>query len=259
MTESRSLNLDGIYNFRDYGGYSVAGGARVKPGVLWRSGEHGGASEADLAAVDALELATVVDLRGGIEQEANPCRRGPGFKAQVWRQDGETAGLAPHIEAAGGGNDADTARRAMLGLYEGLPFRENLRPMLTCYFRALARDARPSLVHCVAGKDRTGFAVAILQRLLGVHPDDVMADYLATNTASKLEERIASGAFRHLPRYAGRDEASIRALWGVDAAYLDRSFQAIEARFDSVSDYVDQVLQIGPELQDQLKTNYLIS
>ena len=190
---SRVLVLDGVYNFRDYGGYAVAGGGRIASGKLWRSGQHAEASAADLAAIDAIGLTSVIDLRGNSEREANPCPRGPAFGAQVWHTDGETAGLGLHVEASGGALNANSARRAMIGLYTQLPWRENLRPILACYFTVLLREASPSLVHCVAGKDRTGFAVAVLHRLLGVHQDDVMADYLLTNTAGRVEERTRHG------------------------------------------------------------------
>ena len=83
VTDNRVLPLEGVHNFRDYGGYAVAGGGRVKRGVLWRSGEHGGASETDLTAIGALELATVFDLRGNGERANNPCRRPVGFAAEV--------------------------------------------------------------------------------------------------------------------------------------------------------------------------------
>src|SRR3546814_13205778 len=74
---------------------------------------------------------------------------------------------------------------------------------------ALAEYDAPSLVHCVAGKDRTGFAVAIVHRLLGVHDDDLMHDYLLTNTAGRIEERIAQGAAHIRARYGAeiKDEA----------------------------------------------------
>lgn len=257
MTMDRVLPLEGIRNFRDYGGYAAAAGARVKRGLLWRSGHHTTASEADLEQVDALELASVIDLRGGLERAANPCRRGARFAAQIWSQDGETAGLAPHVEAAGGVLNASTARTAMIGLYGALPWRENLRPMLACYFRVLAREPGPSLVHCVAGKDRTGFAVAVLQRLLGVHPDDVMADYILTNEASRLEERLASGELAAGELAKGHDAVTLRALWGVEEAYLDASFKALFARHPSIEHYLEEILEIGPDLQQALKANYL--
>ncbi len=253
----RVLALESVHNFRDYGGYAVSGGGRIKAGLLWRSAQHAEASDSDLAVIDGLALANVVDLRGGMERTANPCRRGPAFAAQVWSQEGETAGLGPHVEAAGGTLDAASARQAMLGLYTHIPYRANLLPMLACYFRALARDPRPSLVHCVAGKDRTGFAVAVLHRMLGVHRDDVMADYLLTNSASRLEERIASGALYDSQVFKGRDLATIRVLWGVEEAYLAAAFAAIAERFGCVDDYLEEVLGIGPDERAALRETYL--
>ncbi|MBA4081322.1 MAG: protein-tyrosine-phosphatase, partial [Erythrobacter sp.] len=65
----------GIHNLRDYGGYAVAGGGRVREGVLLRSGQHMEASDADLALLDMLDIRTVIDLRGTSEREGFPCRR----------------------------------------------------------------------------------------------------------------------------------------------------------------------------------------
>lgn len=251
--QNRVLNLDGVHNFRDYGGYGVSGGRRVRTGVLWRSAQHGDASEADLERIDGLGIATVIDLRGPSEREAKPCRRPAGFVAQVLAHPEETAGLALHTEAADGVMTAAEARAAMIRLYEGIAFRENLIPMLKCHLQALARDSGPSLVHCVAGKDRTGFAVALVQSLLGVHRDDVLADYLLTNPASRLDERIAAGAFRDLPRYASFDADVVRALWGVEAAYLETALAAVEARHGTMASYAEAVLDIDAAFTDRLR------
>lgn len=257
MANSRVLPLDGVHNFRDYGDYQVAGGRRVKAGLLWRSAQHGEASGADLEAIHRLGIAHVIDLRGPSEREAKPCLRHPDFSANVWTYPEETAGLALHTEAANGVVSADEARAAMLRLYEGIAFRPNLIPMLRLYFELLARGDGASLVHCVAGKDRTGFAVALLQRILGVDPEAVIADYMLTNTASKLEERIASEAFRDLPRYAAFDAATIRTLWGVEADYLQAAFDAIAARYPTLDGYLAQVLELDQAKLDTLRSIYL--
>lgn len=257
MTDNRVLILDGVNNFRDYGGYAVAGGGRVKNGLLWRSAQHGDGTAADLKAIADLGITTVVDLRGPSEREAKPCQRAEGFNPQVFAYPEETAGLALHTEAADGVVTAAEARAAMIRLYEGIAFRENLVPMLKCHFNVLDRAEGPSLVHCVAGKDRTGFAVALVQLVLGVHEDDVMADYLLTNQAAKLEQRIASGAFRDNPRFAAHDPQTVRYLWGVEADYLTTAFAAVEARHGSVESYLEAVLGIDEPARDRLRAAYL--
>jgi protein-tyrosine phosphatase len=257
MDQTRVVPLDGVNNFRDYGGYAVAGGGRIKSGLLWRSAQHGDGTPADLKLIAGLGITTVVDLRGPSEREAKPCQRAAGFNPQVFAHPEETAGLALHTEAANGVVTAAEARAAMLRLYEGIAFRENLVPMLKCYFMVLGRAEGPSLVHCVAGKDRTGFAVAALHRALGVHADDVMADFLLTNTASKLDERIASGAFRDMPRYAAHEPATLRALWGVEADYLTTAFAALEAQHSTFDRYLEAVLGIDAAQLDRLRGAYL--
>jgi protein-tyrosine phosphatase len=257
MTDPRVIPLDGIHNFRDYGGYAVTGGGRVKSELLWRSAQHGDATGADLEAIHGLGISHVIDLRGPSERDAKPCLRHPDFAANVWTYPEETAGLALHTDAASGVMTADDARAAMLRLYEGIAFRGNLIPMLKLYLELLRRDEGPSLVHCVAGKDRTGFAVAVLQRILGVHDDDIMADYMLTNSASNLDERIAAGAFKDMPRYAAFDADSVRALWGVEAAYLQAALDAIDAQHSSFDAYLSDVLAIDASAQDDLRRIYL--
>lgn len=254
---NRVLPLEGINNFRDYGNYASSLGGRVKAGLLWRSAQHGDASAADLAKVDELALATVIDLRGPSEREDKPCRRPKGFSAQVFTYPEETAGLALHTEAADGVLTAAEARGAMLRLYQGIAYRPNLVPMLRLYLQVLQRGEGPNLVHCVAGKDRTGFAAALFQHLLGVHADDVMQDYLLTNQANKLDERIAAGSFREMPPYAALGEAAVRALWGVEEAYLAAALTAIAASHGTIDAYLEQVLGVDAEMRDQLRRLYL--
>lgn len=257
MTENRVLPLEGVHNFRDYGGYETADGGRVKSGVLWRSGEHGGASDADLARIAQLGLTTVIDLRGNSERANNPCRRADGFAAEIVYHDGETAGLALHVEAAEGVLTQADARRAMQRLYEGLPYRENLLPVLRRYFAVLATRDGPSVLHCLAGKDRTGFAVAMLHHVLGVSRDDIMADYLLTNVAGNIDRRIAAGAEAIRARRGNIDDPTIRTLMGVEPGYLEASFAAIEQRYPSIDAYLGDVLEVDEALRERLRARFV--
>mgnify|MGYP000107809188 FL=1 len=257
MTKARVVPLEGVHNFRDFGGYETASGARVRQRVLWRSAQHGDASEADLAAIHQLGIAHIIDLRGPSERYAKPCRRHADFAANVWTYPEETAGLALHTEAADGVLTAAEASAAMMRLYEGIAFRENLTPMLRLYFELLLRAEGPSLVHCVAGKDRTGWAVAMAQQALGVPRDAIIADYMLTNSASRLEERIAAEAFRDLPRYAAMDADTVRALWGVQEDYIVTALDAAEARYGSLDSYLEAVLEIDGAKRQALRGHYL--
>ena len=253
MVAERVLPLSGIHNFRDYGGYDVDGGGKLRGGVLWRSAHHVDASDDDLAAVDALGIETVVDLRGDDEREVHRCRRSDNFSARVLFAGGITAGLAPHLQAAVGAIDVETARARMIDTYAGMPYRPALVASLRLYLSALAEYDAPSLVHCVAGKDRTGFAVALVHRLLGVHEDDLMQDYLLTNSAGKIEERIKQGASHIRAHYgADMDEDAIRALMSVNPAFLDAALTTVRRDHGDVATYAEAVLNLTPEMREAM-------
>jgi protein tyrosine/serine phosphatase len=129
--------------------------------------------------------------------------------------------------------------------------------MLRCFFIALARGEGASLVHCVAGKDRTGFVVAMMHHVLGVHPDEAMADYLLTNQAGNIEARIADGATHIRGRYGPIDDATVRVLMGVDPAFLAASRAAIDERHGSTDAYLAAVLGVDAAMQDKLRELYL--
>lgn len=253
----RVLPLEGVHNFRDYGGYAGAEGARLRSGVLWRSAQHGDATDSDLEAIRALALGTVIDLRGPSERESKPCRRYPGFAAEVLHHHDETAGLALHVDAAKDAISAAEARQAMQDLYAGIAWRPNLVPMLKRYFDVLEERASASLVHCVAGKDRTGFAVAMLHHALGVHADDIMADYLMTNAAGRVEARIAAGASQIRDRYGAIDDETVRTLMGVEESYLAEAFKAIRERHGDLDTYLAEVLEVDAPRVAALRQRYL--
>ncbi|MFQ3665377.1 MAG: tyrosine-protein phosphatase [Sphingomonadaceae bacterium] len=255
--DDRLLKLETIPNFRDYGGWRAAGGV-LRRGTLWRSAHHAEASASDLETVAGLGLAAIVDLRGDGERAAQPCRRPPDFQARVVFASGDTAGVAPHIEAAGGALDGAMAEAIMRGAYATMPWRDALVAGLRLYFAELAASEGPTLVHCVAGKDRTGFAVALLHRLLGVSEADAMADYLLTNDPARLEVRKAQVASALAARY-GRQvpDDALDALVGVRADYLATAFAAIAERHGSLAAYARDVLGVGDAGRDALARRLL--
>ncbi len=261
MMENRVLALSGIHNFRDYGGYGARGG-RLRGGYLWRSGHHCGASPDDLDVVNRLGIAVVIDLRGDSERAAFPCLRHDEFAGEVLFHPGETAGghgRAAHEEFGAGIRTAEDARTAMLRLYDTLPFRPVLARTFGLYLQALAQRDAPSLLHCLAGKDRTGLAAALVHALLGVHHDDMMADYLLTNTAGDSEARIAAGAASVRSGFGpAMDDSAVRMIMSVQPEFLDRSFDAIRAAHGSVETYAAAVLGADQDTVRRIAANLVI-
>ena len=259
--KDRILPMEGIHNFRDYGGYAARDGSRFKTGVLYRSGQHQDATPDDLETVSSLNLQAVIDLRGDSERVNYPCARPENFEAEILFAPGETAGQAgnaPHVEAAAAVRTAEQARQAMARLYKSMPYRPNLIAVMRLYFDALATRNGPSLIHCLAGKDRTGLAVGLLHKLLGVHDDDIRADYLLTNVAGNIDRRIAAGAVA-IRRNHGeqiKDDA-IRTLMSVEARYLDNAFAAIVEQHGSIAAYADEILFVTKDKLEEMEASLL--
>lgn len=259
MPQDRVLRCEGVHNFRDYGGYAVPGGGRLRRGLLWRSGQHAGATDADLARIGALGLASVFDLRSSKERASHPCRRPEGFGAEVHLSEDPAAlrdaHSAPHVAAAQAAfrRDAASAREGLVRTYRGIAFRPELVAMMSRLVAELAANRGPSLVNCLAGKDRTGMAVAAVLLALGVHRDDIMADYLLTNTAGDVEARVAAGMASVTAVTGQLDAEVLRVLMGAEAEYLESAFAAIEERHGSTDAYLRDVVGLDDAVRERLR------
>lgn len=260
QSENRVLALEGVHNFRDYGGYAVAGGGRLKRGLLWRSGQHHGATEADLAKIAALNLVSVFDLRSAKERDAQPCRRPAGFAATVHHVEepvrpATSAAAAPHIAAAQVSRQRtpESTREGLRANYGSIAFRPQLVQMMRLYLSELAAGKGASLINCMAGKDRTGISVAALQLAAGVHRDDVIEDYLLTNTAGDVEARIRAGMATITAVTGQVDEEVLRILMGVEPDYLENAFAMMAEKHGSIDGYLRDVLGVDDALKGRLR------
>lgn len=184
--------LSGAWNFRD-----VAETAGIAPGRLFRSSELSGLDEDGRVMLSILGVGDVADLRSPGEV----ARRGAGavpdgvavhnlpFPEVSHNHDGQPA-EAPHetswnkmMTEYSEEDPVDAALRWMTAEYERFPTLAGARRAVR-QIVALLAGGRPVLVHCFAGKDRTGFSVAVALEAAGVDRDAVMADYLASNTAA---------------------------------------------------------------------------
>jgi len=251
---SAFVPTQGIHNLRAYGGWAVPGGGRVKTGLLWRSGHHVEATDSDLDAFDALGVRTIIDLRGVTERSRFPCRRHASFDAEILAYDGETSNSPPHM--GDGAPVTMTAKRAfdrMTAVYTRMPVNPAMIAMFSRYFEALATREGASLVHCFAGKDRTGVAASLLLHVLGVSRDDVIAEFLRTNDAptKHILERQSLPRMRDV--YAGIEDEAIENLINVRPEYIATYFGEIERDHGSIDAYLAQTLGVDEARKARLK------
>lgn len=242
---TRKLAFDAIENFRDFGDYPV-GDRRLKRGVLYRAAHQSEATEADLEAMRALGLSVIVDLRRPNERERSPSRRWEGFDGLVIQNDMGHAEEDPwHVFI----RDSDLSPQAftdyMVGYYREVPFVDRHVDLYSRYFQALSEIDGAVLIHCAAGKDRTGILAALTHHLAGVHEDDILADFLLTNDAERFERRAPQFA-AVVEEMTGRrptQEAAIAAL-GVEAHYLETAFAEIHRQHGTLDAYLEDVLGV---------------
>lgn len=245
--EHRLLNFEGIANFRDLGGYATEDGKRVKWGHLYRSGTFAKASRADLSALAQLDLATFIDFRSSAEkaEEPNQLPEPPGFTIVEIPvlDDGNKALVGEVMTRVESGNfDGFDPNGAMLTANR--QFASEFTPQFNEFVHTvLAADGAPVVWHCSAGKDRTGFAAAIMLRILGVPQETVMQDYMASRAPALAARK---GQLRMLKLFKGDEAASkISVLMGVEKAWLEAAFAQIDETWGSFSNYVENGLQLS--------------
>jgi protein-tyrosine phosphatase len=230
-------------NFRDIGGLPTIDGRRVCRGRVYRSHAPDWFDAERLATVSRMPLRTVIDLRSGEERRAgtSPLAH-PGLTR--WQLPLSSTIGAPHALLHECMAEPGSARRQMEGVYRAIPFDHV--PGFTAFMAALAEGETPLLLHCSAGKDRTGVAMAILLTLLGVERDVIVKDYLRTNAGMSLIRSIFLSTVKDEPDLLDAEQ-SWHPMIVADAAYLDAMFEEVVWRCGSVELYARHHLDVSPE------------
>ncbi|OBF27623.1 tyrosine-protein phosphatase [Mycobacterium sp. ACS4331] len=245
--------LSGGWNFRDV---STSTSQAIAPGRLFRAGELSQLDDTGVQQLRALGVTDVADLRTAIEVEKHGADLVPHgvvvhllpFVEVVVSIDGD----APHenafsrlmTEKPDEESVFDAAQRYMTEEYTRFAKAPGAARAVNRMVTLLAGGSSV-LTHCFAGKDRTGFSVAVILEAAGLDRDTVMADYLASNAAAPrlrelIMERIAKRFNGEIPDEA-REFTEARLsddVLGVRAEYLEAALRTIEADFGSVEGYV---------------------
>ncbi|MGF1462536.1 MAG: tyrosine-protein phosphatase [Maricaulaceae bacterium] len=251
----RLISLDGVHNFRDFGGWTAAEGAFVPRGRLLRSGQLSRATPDDQRAIAALGVTLVADLRRPSERQAEPSPWSAMGAPEVMVDELSGDGLAPHMRFLMEAELTPASTRAfMQETYARLPFEPSHQHLFSETLRRAADDHGPLLIHCAAGKDRTGVLAAVLLTVLGVSREAIYADYVFTNEAVDLDALLPALAER-VSRRRGQtlDAEAVRPMMGVEAGYLDAAFAAIDAHHGGVEGYVEHALGLDADHRKRLR------
>lgn len=239
----RHVVLDGAHNFRDIGGYATEDGHHVRWGMFYRSDALSELTDADLAKLHELRIKLVCDFRSPGEKAEEPDRlpaEGPPEMLELPILD-DSFSPAVFREKITSGDLGDMDLRQMM-IEGNRLFATRYAPRYAEMFERLTRPEQlPALVHCTAGKDRTGFAAAVLLRTLGVPEATVYEDFLLSNhyTAAQIERMVWIIRLVSLFR---TDPEQVRPVLGVERAYLEAAFAAIQEQYGGFDAYRREAL-----------------
>jgi protein-tyrosine phosphatase len=240
------IALEGGVNFRDIGGYR-AGTRTVRWGKVFRAGVLCYFTARDHATLDKLDIRAICDLRRAEEREREPTRWPNSIAEGLSWEDGvampTVRGFAATRPQTGAG-----MRDAMIELYRALPVW--MGPRIRGLFECIANERTPLVIHCAAGKDRTGVAIAVLLSALGVDTETILTDYLLTNDVGNFERFIEARKDSHLgladahrPLLAMSQEMR-KALFVADADYLEAALTQIRREFGDTTSYLNTCVRL---------------
>jgi len=257
--EDRVKPFKTILNFRDFGHYETLDGAKVVRDKLFRSAHLNNLDDPELDLIGEMEIGLVVDLRHKPERVRQPSRYPVQDEARVIAYidppEYEAAKTAPHeafMEREL--NTPEDAHNYMMKSYSLRAGDKGFQDIFRDTLHHMADTGDAILVHCAAGKDRTGTLVALIQGLLGVPAEDIENDYLLTNEAVDVESFLEPASKAFTQRY-GRTihPDALRPMFGVKADYLTSALE----QMGDLRQYTKEVLGLSEEQITKIRSHYL--
>lgn len=234
-----------MVNLRDLGGIKTICGKTVKRGRLYRSAELVGLNEDDLAFLKDNGIKQVIDFRtkSEISERPNDNIANINFK---------------HIDIMGEKIDPnqinnwfenlsiESVRETMQKIYKDFVTSNGYKEFLD----DITKDI--TIFHCAAGKDRTGFAAALVLKILGVSDEDILTDYLKTNEGRKEANKQIESKYRE----KGLSEDQLKALslaYSAEESFLQSSFDAIQEKYGDFDNFLKIEMQVTSEYIYNLK------
>jgi protein-tyrosine phosphatase len=239
----RRLSLSGAVNFRDIGGYPAGAGRRLRWNTIFRSDNLASLTDADIERFAALGIRTLIDFRVPFERTRSPNRLPEASAIKIVELGFVPQGGIEMLRGIAAGTlDAERVRHGVLQQYRGFVTEGNE------YYRkalqvVLDADNLPLLIHCTSGKDRTGFAIAILLAAVGTPRETVVRDFVLTNDYRRDLTPLFS---------ASTQPGVAEMLTSAPPEFIEAAFAQIDESYGDVETYLDRALGIDAAARRRL-------
>lgn len=235
--------MEAINNFRDFGGYKTQNGTRIKKGLLYRSGDLSRATDADLEMLHSLEIKTICDLRSEGERKYEPDRI-PAARPFTFFNIPMHPIVDYHGRSLGRllslmfGSERKTDYVAVS--YQAYrEYATRYLPQLKALFKRISDPENlPVLIHCSAGKDRTGVVSSLIQLVLGVSFETAMEDYLKTNGNLQAYKEDAFQRMSRLGIFGIPWKKLYAPLFAARTDFLNAALDQVKAEFGVVDEWL---------------------
>ncbi len=259
---SNLLQFEELRNTRDLGGMNTAEGLTIQSGLLFRSGHLSEISDSDLSQI-AGNIHTIIDFRTDQERKRQPDRDIPGVNnIHIPIMNSLTAGISREKKA-----DQAMFRKLMLKPVQAKEYMcktyqafasDYAVSQYSSFLRIVLNATGGVLWHCTAGKDRAGIASVLVEEILGVPREEIIADYLKTNVY--LEQDLLF-LINYVKKQSGTEselaDEALQYLLGAEEDYLNSFYQAVNDKFGGIDRFIRDGLKIGTMEQKKLRTKYL--
>lgn len=252
-THTRNIAIASVPNLRDIGGYLTQDGLQVRWGRIYRSGSIATLSDADFEVFAGLNIRMICDLRTEDEATEAPDRVPDSATYQHIR----TRDVDNQLRHLGSMLFKPHYLHHMLKhIYTEVILEQNA-PMFKAIFERVAQaENLPLLIHCTAGKDRTGLAVALLLLVLGVDEQAVLADYSQSNLAFGQIKHASERLLMRLYRL-GLSEKDTDALLLADPQTLAYALAHLREHYSSIEGYLTSKAGVSHEVLQAIRNNLL--
>ena len=267
------IPVNGIINARDLGGYIMQDGRRLRDGMLLRSAHLADATDEDLQYLSSIPITKVIDFRKDIEMNGKTDRMVPGAEYIRLEIDasGKIVSQATEDEKRlfTGNKQFDVkkfmvmaafnpmAQRIAQQMYPNLTNDPECRKQFKQFFRLILDTANGAILyHCTQGKDRTGFASALILAALGAGRDTIVADFDATN---RVYEEDVRQCCQNVRLMGGKENeiATVKSFLGANTDNFIKALESIDREFGTIEAYLKGPIGLTEQDILTLRERYL--